>query len=63
MWAVVNTVMNFRLSLKAANLLTSFPRIFCTMEFVKFYVHGTVHRNSMSINVQQDATIHSLFYL
>jgi len=28
-----------------------------------FYVHGTVHRNSMSINVQQDATIHSLFYL
>ena len=28
-----------------------------------FYVHGTVHRNSLSINVQQDATIHSLFYL
>ena len=25
MWAVVNTVMNFRLSLKAENLLTSFP--------------------------------------
>jgi len=29
----------------------------------RFYVHGTVHCNSMSINVQQDATIHSLFYL
>jgi len=28
-----------------------------------FYVHGTVHRKSMSINVQPDATIHSLFYL
>ena len=27
MWAVVNAVMNFRLSLKAANLLTSFQRI------------------------------------
>jgi len=29
----------------------------------EFYVHGTVHRNSVSINVQQDASIHSLFYL
>ena len=28
--------------------------------FLLFYVHGTLHRNSMSINVQQDATIHSL---
>jgi len=27
------------------------------------YVRWTVHRNSMSINVQQDETIHSLFYL
>ena len=26
-----------------------------------FYVHGNVYRNSMSINAQQDATIHSLF--
>jgi len=31
--------------------------------YVEFYVHGTVHSNSMSITVQQDATIHSLFYL
>ena len=29
----------------------------------KFYVNGTMHRNSMSINVQQDAAINSLFYL
>jgi len=28
-----------------------------------FYVHRNVHRNSLSINVQQDATIHSLFCL
>jgi len=28
-----------------------------------FYVHGTVHRNSISINVQQNATFHSVFYL
>ena len=27
------------------------------------YVHGTVYRNSLSINVQQDATRRSLFYL
>jgi len=27
-----------------------------------FYIHGTVHRNSMSVNVQQDATVHRLFY-
>jgi len=26
---------------------------------IKFYVHGSVHRESMSIIVQQDATIHS----
>ena len=28
-----------------------------------FYVYMTVHRSFMSISVQQDATIHSLFYL
>ena len=31
--------------------------------FIEFYVHGSVHRNSVPISVQQDATIHSLFYL
>jgi hypothetical protein len=25
-----------------------------------FYIHGTMHRNSVSINIQQDASIHSL---
>jgi len=35
-----------------------------TREYIKVcYIHGTVHRSSMSINVQQDETIHSLFYL
>jgi len=35
----------------------------CVTLFLGFYVHGRGHRNSMAINVQQDATIHSLFYL
>jgi len=29
--------------------------------YVFFYVHGSVHRESMSITVQQDATIYTLF--
>ena len=29
----------------------------------KFYIHGTVRRNSVSMNAQQDATIYSLLYL
>jgi len=30
--------------------------------FISFYVHGSVHRESVSIIVQQDATIYSLLY-
>jgi len=29
---------------------------------VELYVHGSVHRESMSIIVQQDATIYSLLF-
>jgi hypothetical protein len=29
----------------------------------EFHVHGSVHRKSLSIFVQQDATVHSLLYL
>jgi len=29
---------------------------------VEFYVHGSVHRESMSITVRQDETIYSLLY-
>ena len=29
----------------------------------KFNVHGSVHRNSILIYIQQNATLHSLFYL
>ena len=29
----------------------------------EFYVHGSVHRDSLSIIVQQDATIYSLLYI
>jgi len=28
-----------------------------------FNVHGSVHRNNIPIYIQQDATLHSLFYL
>jgi hypothetical protein len=28
-----------------------------------FNVHGSVHRNNIIIYIQQDATLHSLFYL
>jgi hypothetical protein len=28
-----------------------------------FNIHGSVHRNNILICVQQDATLHSLFYL
>jgi hypothetical protein len=35
-------------------------RIICILFF--FYVHGSVHRESMWITVQQDATIYSLLY-
>jgi len=31
--------------------------------YLVFYVLGTVHRNSMSINVKQDVTIRSLYDL
>jgi hypothetical protein len=28
-----------------------------------FHIHGSVHRNNILIYIQQDATLHSLFYL
>ena len=34
-----------------------------TYFLVYFNVHGSVHRNNILIYVQQDATLHSLFYL
>jgi len=30
---------------------------------MKFYLHGSVHRESMSITVQQNATIYSFYYI
>ena len=30
---------------------------------IVFNVHGSVHRNNILIYIQQDATLHSLFYL
>ena len=37
--------------------------VLITGNIIVFYVHGTMHRNSASINVQQDATMQSLFYV
>jgi hypothetical protein len=31
--------------------------------FIEFFVHGSVHRNNILIYIQQDAALHSLFYL
>jgi len=32
-------------------------------DFTGFNVHGSVHRKNILIYIQQDATLHSLFYL
>jgi hypothetical protein len=33
------------------------------VDSVEFNVHGSVHRNNNQIYIQQDSTLHSLFYL
>ena len=33
------------------------------MKHLQFNVHGSVHRKNILIYIQQDATLHSLFYL
>jgi hypothetical protein len=38
-------------------------QILCSTTFPEFNVHGSVHRNNILIYIQQDATLHSLFYL
>jgi hypothetical protein len=37
--------------------------VYLTEEQWEFNVHGSVHRNNILIYIQQDATLHSLFYL
>jgi len=39
-------------------MISNWSRVFRNQGI--FYVHGTVHLNSISINVQQEASIHSL---
>ena len=34
-----------------------------SLEYFKFNIHGSVHHKNILIYVQQDATLHSLFYL
>jgi hypothetical protein len=39
-------------------------KIICRIrEYGNFNVHGSVHHNNILICIQQDATLHSLFYL
>jgi len=47
--ASISTVMKLRLSV--------------TTMFMLFNVHGSVHCSDVLIYIQQDATLHSLFYL
>jgi hypothetical protein len=35
----------------------------CGSKADEFNVHGSVHRNNVPIYIQQDTTLHSLFYL
>ena len=42
-------------------LITDLPYVYTT--FSAFNVHGSVHRKNILIYVQQDAKLHSLFYL
>ena len=37
--------------------------VFSVPHFFAFKVHGSVHRKNILIYIQQDATLHSLFYL
>jgi len=42
----------------------SSAQLHSTREVTKlFNVHGSMHRNNIPIYIQQDATLHSLFYL
>jgi hypothetical protein len=36
---------------------------YTSTDFNEFNVHGSVHRNNILIYIQQDAALHSLFYL
>ena len=49
------------------NITFMYPifRLFLTIiqQYNVFNVHGSMHRNNILIFIQQDATLHSLFYL
>ena len=53
--------MNIRANNIWANLLLPWP--FLVHSYAEFNVHGSVHRKNIPLYVQQDATLHSLFYL
>ena len=63
-WILVNVVINVHVSVQLSGytretlLKVQHDRI----NFIFFYVHGSLHRESRSIIVQQDATMHSPLY-
>jgi hypothetical protein len=46
--------------LYASNINQAVPSVIL---FISFYVHGSVYRESMSITVQQEATLYSFYSL
>jgi len=58
----------YRTDLNIFPLTYSFPNscnfyMYAKPTIVEFNVHGFVHRNNVLIYIQQEATLHSLFYL
>ena len=51
--------------MSATNFITSEYKYILNIfsQFYTFNVHGSVHRKNILIYIQQDATLHSLFYL
>jgi hypothetical protein len=56
---------NRKLSGLRAEILTHNSRIQTAIDnyYTAFNIHGSVHCNNILIHIQQDATLHSLFYL
>ena len=47
----------------ALNIKNVIPKWYISINKFKFNVHGSVYCNNILIYIQQDATLHSLFYL
>ena len=47
----------------APKLMSRHWVVYSVKKYTVFNVHGSVHRKNILIYIQQDATLHSLFYL